>query len=83
MSELKIVSFDKSQNNANGDLVIERLEQALEHAKIGGVANCIIVMALNDGSVQDCWANGSKPFVMVGALESIKREFMDACIEGR
>lgn len=81
MSELKIVPF--SNDTVNGDFVIQRLEEALKEAKNGGVANCIVVMAMNNGSVQDCWANGSKPFVMVGALESIKREFMDACIEGR
>jgi len=81
MSELKIIPF--SNDTVNGDNVIDRLEEALIEAKKGGVANCIIIMAMNNGSVQDCWANGSKPFVMVGAIESIKREFMDSTIEGR
>ena len=79
---MKIVKFNKNINH-NGDMVIERLEEALEMAKQGSIENCIIVMAQNDGSVVDCWANRSVPFLMTGALESIKLEFMTACIEKR
>jgi hypothetical protein len=81
MSELKIVPFISDE--INGDNVVQRLKEALIEAEKGGVSNCIVIMAMSNGSVQDCWANGSKPFVMVGAIESIKREFMDHCIEGR
>ncbi len=80
-SHLTVVSF--SSEVPNGQHVIERLEEALTMAKKGGVDNCVVIITRTDGSVMDCWANGNKPFVMVGALESVKREFMDAKIEGR
>ena len=78
---MKVVEFNK--NIDNGDMVIERLEEALEMAKKGNIENCIIVMATRDGTVVDCWANRNIPFRMIGALESIKLEFMTACIEKR
>lgn len=68
---------------ASGFEVIERLEEALAMAKDGLVSNVIVLAVLNDGGVMDCWANNNSPFVMVGGLESIKKEFMDSCIEGR
>ena len=79
---MKIVEFNKNISQ-NGDMVIERLEEALDMAKQGNIKNCIIVMATNDGAVVDCWANRNVPFLMTGALESIKLEFMTACIEKR
>ena len=82
MANLKIVSFP-TESPISGENVINRLEEALEFAKQGTICNCMIVMAGNDNSVVDCWANGNKPFVMIGGLESVKREFMDAIIEKR
>ncbi len=81
MPDFKVIDIDKEV--PNGANVIERLEEALEKAKHGGVDNCLIVMSFNNGDIMDCWANGNKPFVIVGALESLKKDFMDACIEDR
>lgn len=68
------------QSGAN---VIKRLEEALEMAKQGKIENCVIVMTGFNGDIIDCWANGNSPYVMSGAIETIKQEFMDAHIERR
>jgi hypothetical protein len=79
---VKIVDFAKSID-ASDNSVIQTLESALEKAKAGGVINCMVVMATDDNLVLDCWANGVSPFVMVGALESLKCDFMRSCMEYR
>ena len=61
----------------------KRLQESLKMAETGVISNCIIVMTGHDGTVVDCWANGSSPFTMVGALETVKKEFMDQIIESR
>lgn len=81
MAELKVVPISKA--NPNGENVIERLEEALEMARNGGINNCIVIMDMSKGEIIDGWANNNNPFVMVGALESVKREFMDACMAHR
>lgn len=78
---MKVIKFNNTKES--GQNVIERLEEALEMAKKGGIDNCIVIMAGTDGSIVDCWANRNQPFSMIGGIESIKKEFMDACIEGR
>lgn len=84
MSTLKVVNINNTESGkVSGDNVINRLEAALAAAKDGHISNVVILCSMNDGSVMDCWANGGDPFLIVGGLESIKREFMDACIEGR
>lgn len=84
MSELKVVSINPNSNNTTSDEnVIIRLEEALEFAKNGNISNCLVIMVSNTGEVLDCWANRNKPYVMVGALESLKMEFMSVCIESR
>ncbi len=66
-----------------GDNVVQRLEQALELARKGEIANLAIVAVCNDGDVMDCWANQSNALTMVGGLESLKFEFMNGVIEKR
>ena len=66
-----------------GDNVVQRLEQALELARKGEIANLAIVAVCNDGDVMDCWANQSNAHAMVGGLESLKFEFMNGVIEKR
>ncbi len=81
---MKVVNINNTPSGQqSGENVIDRLETALAMAKDGHVKNCIVICALNDGDVADCWANGSDPFVMVGAIEAVKREFIDCCIEER
>lgn len=85
MSKLKVVSFPAKQKDEqfNGDNVEQRIAELTEMLKANDIENIVIVAVKHDGSVIDCWANGSCPFVIVGALESVKLEFMNACIEGR
>ncbi|CAL9964778.1 hypothetical protein VPH219E481_0091 [Vibrio phage 219E48-1] len=66
-----------------GDNVVQRLEQALELARKGEIANIAMVAVCNDGDVMDCWANQSNALTMVGGLESLKFEFMNGVIEKR
>ena len=81
MTELKVVQIE--QNHKSDENVVERIEEALALAKEGRVSNFIGIFVLKSGDTMDCWANGNNPVTMVGALESVKREFMDACIEKR
>ncbi|SBZ23989.1 putative ABC transporter ATP-binding protein [Klebsiella pneumoniae] len=47
------------------------------------IAKLIELMINNDGSVLDCWHNGGRPYVMVGAMESLRLDFINANIERR
>ncbi len=73
----------KPHTKEPGDNVVQRLEQALELARKGEIANLAIVAVCNDGDVMDCWANQSNALTMVGGLESLKFEFMNGVIEKR
>ena len=79
---MKLVEIKKNINS-HGDNVELRLNQALEYLKETVVNNVIVVMVGDDGSVIDSWANKSDPYTMIGALESIKADFMYSCIEPR
>ena len=85
MKELKIVSFPAKQKDEEftGDNVEQRITELTEMLKANDIENIVIVAVKTDGSVIDCWANGTRPFVIVGALESVKLEFMNACVEQR
>ena len=81
MSDLKVVQI--TDTRPNGENVVQRLEESLEMAKAGNIENCMVIMANADGGVADCWANSSQPMIMVGAIEALKREFMNAVIAER
>ena len=74
MSKLTVISNEELKPS-NG-LVLDRLEESLKMAKEGGIQSCAIVMIADNGEVIDSWANGGQVFVMVGALESLKLDFM-------
>ncbi|WP_227781011.1 hypothetical protein [Hafnia paralvei] len=63
--------------------IIRLLEEALEHAKNGSYHSIAIVMISAEHEVLDCWHNGLYPYQMVGALESLKTDYIHACIERR
>ena len=46
--------------------VIERLEEALDMAKKGSIANLMIVMVDTENNVMHRWANGNRPTLMIG-----------------
>ncbi len=78
---MKVVEF--KNKISTGDNVTLRLNEALEYVESNQVSNLIILMVCENGDVVDCWANSNKPFTIVGALESIKIEFMNNFIEKR
>ena len=80
---MSVIKLIKEKENTSGENVIKRIEEVLEKAKAGELNNIIIVASTNKEEVIDCWANGNDPFRMVGALESVKLEFMAALIERR
>lgn len=84
MSDLKVVPFRKSPHKeASKETVIRLLEDALEHARNGECHSMALVLMDDDGNVLDCWHNGGRPYVMVGAVESLKSDFINANIERR
>jgi hypothetical protein len=82
MKLVEIKNNTKAEN-IHGDNVELRLNQAIEYLKDNIVTNVVVVMVGGDGSVIDSWANRTNPYVMLGALECIKFDFMNSCIEPR
>jgi len=86
---MKLIDTDSGKDdevvsiNSSDPRVIRTLNNCLKVANEENVENCVVIMTHKDGSISDCWANGKDPFVMVGALEMVKREFMDSLIESR
>lgn len=84
MPDLKIVELKPSKETDNNNVeVIRLLEEALQHAREGKSQSLALLMINNDGSVLDCWHNGGRPYVMVGAMESLRLDFINANIERR
>ncbi|EIV9541926.1 TPA: hypothetical protein ACYEM7_004993 [Klebsiella pneumoniae] len=84
MSDLKVVPFQKpSHHNLDNDQVIRLLKQALERAENGGCHSVAVIQLDDEGNAIDCWHNGGRPYVMVGAMESLETDFIHAHIERR
>ncbi|EHI8955302.1 hypothetical protein J9049_003900 [Salmonella enterica] len=79
MPNLKIVEFkstEKAYNNNSG--VIRLLEEALSHAKANNTQSMALVMLDASGDILDCWHSSGRPYVMVGAIESLRQGFIIA-----
>lgn len=63
--------------------VIERLQEALDMAKAGNIANVCIVMVDTEDNVYHGWANGNRPTLIIGELHCAAHEFMIANTERR
>ncbi|MBK0633374.1 hypothetical protein GZZ44_10485 [Klebsiella aerogenes] len=63
--------------------IIRRLEEALAYARNGHVESIALILLNDEGYALDCWYNGGRPYVMVGALEALKLDFIMANIEQR
>ena len=63
--------------------VIERLEEALDMAKQGNIANLMIVMVDTDDNVMHGWANGNRPTLILGEMQCAAYEFMIATTQRR
>ncbi len=84
MPDLKIVELKPSKEADNNNVeVIRLLEEALQYAREGKSQSLALLMINNDGNVLDCWHNGGRPYVMVGAMESLRPDFINANIERR
>lgn len=73
----------KPDESTCGENVVERLEEALALAKEGKIDNVMIIAIGNDGCNYDAWANGNRPFKMIGALESTKLDFFNTMTDRR
>lgn len=84
MADLKVVPFTKKPTSGMDNAeVIRLLTDALEHARRGSCHSVALLLIDSDGNALDCWHNGGRPYVMVGALESLKLDFINANIERR
>ncbi|HHH1650953.1 TPA: hypothetical protein ACPZHR_004137 [Yersinia enterocolitica] len=83
MRNLKVVPFVKdSAAEHNKVNVIRLLKEALAFAENGNPESLAVIM-ISNGDVIDCYHHGGAPYVMVGAIESLKTDFIHAQIERR
>lgn len=75
---LSLVSAKESLEPVS--IVVERIKEALAMAEEGKLTSVAIV-GVSDGDIVSCWANPDKPFLMVGAIESLKTDYIQANIE--
>lgn len=66
-----------------GSHVIERLQEALDMAKSGKIANVMVVMADYDNNVMHGWANQNRPTLILGEMQCASHEFMLAATQQR
>ena len=81
MNKLTVIKNDELQQS--NPIVLDRISEAMDMAKEGGIDSCIIIMVTHEGCVVDAWANGTQPFVMVGAIEALKFDYINSQIEQR
>lgn len=87
MADLRVVPF-KANDNATHDRdeVIRKLEECLAFVKDEGnkqVVRAMAMVLLTDGpagGLLSCWHNGKEHHEMLGAIETLKVEFVQACI---
>ncbi|MFB5188597.1 MULTISPECIES: hypothetical protein [Yersinia] len=83
MSELKVVPLIKnSASEYNKANVIRFLKEALAFAENGNPQSLAVIM-ISNGDVVDCYHHGGAPYMMVGAIESLKTDYIHAQIERR
>lgn len=84
MSDLKVVPFSGNvQSEHDNQEVIRLLEEALQMARDGSCHSLAVIMLSNDGGAIDCWHSGGRPYVMLGAIEALKADFIRTNIEAR
>ncbi|MGP2409829.1 hypothetical protein V2A84_09445 [Yersinia sp. 2553 StPb PI] len=82
-AKLNIVQFtrdDKAEHNKAN--VIRLLKEALAFAENGSPQSLAVIM-ISNGDVMDCYHHGGAPYMMVGAIESLKTGYIHAQIERR
>lgn len=69
--------------DGGGSNVIERLEEALDMAKSGKIANVVVVMVDFDSNVMHGWANQNRPTLIIGEMQCATHEFMMVATQRR
>lgn len=69
--------------DGGGSNVIERLEDALDMAKSGRIANVMMVMVDFDNNVMHGWANHNRPTLILGEMQCAAHEFMISATQRR
>lgn len=69
--------------DGGGSHVIERLQDALDIAKWGQIANVMVVMVDFDNNVMHGWANQNRPTLVLGEMQCAAHEFMVAATQRR
>lgn len=85
MSGLKVVEGGFGKKPAEpSPQAIELLRDGLERAQESGVRFALVIMVDAEGNVIDGY-NGSpvRPYLVVGAIEALKRDFINHEIEAR
>lgn len=77
---MKVVSINESKIESSKH-TLELLERAIETVKELGSLNCAIVIYTVSGMIFNDRANNNNPYLMIGAIEELKRDFSDDCIE--
>lgn len=84
LSDLKVVRFKANPQVSHDQAeVIRKLEEALAFARAGEYISVALILVARDGDILDSWHNGGRPYLMVGAIESLKADYLNACIERR
>mgnify|MGYP004718357265 CR=1 FL=1 len=84
MSELKVVEFKPLPLVSHDQTeVIRKLEEALALARKDDFTSVALILVARHGDIRDGWHDGGRPYVMVGAIESLKADYLNACIERR
>ncbi|EMA2752279.1 TPA: hypothetical protein RMT52_005057 [Escherichia coli] len=84
MSDFKVVEMKKENMYAFDNAeVIRFLEDALEHAREGKIHSLAMLTIDSEGNVMDCWHNADSPYVMLGAMEALRFDFLNSSIELR
>ncbi|MCV2531992.1 hypothetical protein VPX56_10365 [Enterobacter wuhouensis] len=86
MPDLKVINLASRKDadlEHNRTEVIRLLEEALHAAREGNYRSLAILLIDESGAVMDAWHSGSLPYVMVGAIESLKTDFINLQIERR
>lgn len=77
----EIVSFPSP--DGGGSNVIERIQEALDMAKSGRIANVCMVMVDHENNVMHGWANHNRPTLILGEMQCAAHEFMVASTQRR
>lgn len=86
MTGFRVIEGGFGKKKAESDpRAVKFLREALAMAEAGGVQVALVILMNDDGGITDGWSatDPIRPYTMVGALESIKRDFMDRHIQHR